>query len=335
VPVDTADPVDSGVVDSGLLDTGTAPLPSLVACHDAPLPDAVSTGSWNEPLSSVITLGDPGHLAIDTLVTDAAPFEVEGKFVYGALSTDLQGEAVQLWVDDCSGSYVLVGEALTDGDGRARLAFAPSALPGFGSFGVAWRVVGDGTLATGTLRMFPVGTQLVVSDIDGTLTTGDSELLSDLISELLGGGFVPDARDGAFDTMWARTDQGYPLVYLTGRPYYLHELTSGWLNDLGYPRGTLRLAPSNADILPNDASVGAYKADALQQLVDAGFVLSWAYGNADTDIFGYLQAGMAPSTVFVVGEHGGEEGTVDLGDDYLDHLVELAAEADPVQPFAW
>jgi hypothetical protein len=37
----------------------------------------------------------------------------------------------------------------------------------------------------------------------------------------------------------------------------------------------------------------------------------------------------------VVGEHGGEEGTVDLGDDYLDHLVELAAEADPVQPFAW
>lgn len=331
-PVATTDPTTTPPTGTS---TAVPPLPRLWACHDAPEPDATGSGSWNESLSSLIVLGEPGHAAVDTLATDAGDLQLEAKFAYGVLSTDLTGEDVEVWVDDCSGAYVLAGEATTDGDGRVHLSFPPSALPGYGSYGLVYRVKVDGTLAKGTLRMFPVGTQLVVTDIDGTLTTGDSELLADLISELLGGGFVPDERLGAFDAMWARTDQGYPLVYLTGRPYTLRDLTLGWLDDLGYPKGTLQLAPSNADILPNNDSVGAYKAAYLEGLAAQGFELTWAYGNAETDIFGYLEAGIAPEHAYILGAFGGVDGTTALGEDYLDHLVDLAAETDPVQPFAW
>lgn len=62
-------------------------------------------------------------------------------------------------------------------------------------------------------------------------------------------------------------------------------------------------------------------------------MLDLAYGNATTDIFAYLGAGIAQDATFILGDHGGEEGTVDLGDDYLAHLPVIDAAPPVDQPF--
>lgn len=78
--------------------------------------------------------------------------------------------------------------------------------------------------------------------------------------------YVPEARAGAVDAVWARARQGYPVVYLTGRPYGLTGMTRGWLDDLGFPTGTVQLVADVAQILPTDDAVGTFKLDYLDTL---------------------------------------------------------------------
>lgn len=316
-------------------DPGTVPdeLPVLFRCHDAPPPAEVATGTWNNLSTSLVALGGADHSADDILATDAGRMTLSAKFAYGLLSSDLQDEDVEVWIDDCSGAYVQIALATTDRDGRVHPTFDPASLPGFGSYSLVYRVKGDGTQTAATLSLFPVGTHLLVTDIDGTLTTSDTELFADLFSELLGGGYVPVERDASIETMWERTDLGWPLVYLTGRPYNLTDLTREWLADLHYPPGTVHLVPNTADILPTIAAVGEYKAEYLQGLLDQGFLLDGAYGNADTDIWAYAEAGIDPAATWILGDLGGDGGTVALGEDYLDHWATLQGSSPVVQPF--
>ena len=38
---------------------------------------------------------------------------------------------------------------------------------------------------------------------------------------------------------------------------------------------------------------------------------------------------------FIVGDNGGDSGTVDVGDDYQAHLLDIATEPPVAQPFDW
>ncbi|MBN2799168.1 MAG: hypothetical protein JXX28_08465 [Deltaproteobacteria bacterium] len=304
-------------------------MPTLAWCYDAPLPPVGEPEGWEHLVNDLITLAAPEHSSQDTLSTDAAPSWIHGKFAYGLVNKDLQGERVEFWIDDCSGAYARLGEAETDSDGKAELQVPEGALPIPGSFAVLMRVVGDQSEVRSTLSIYPVGTELIVTDVDGTLTTSDGELFS----ELFDGSYVPESRDHALELMALRAAQGYPLVYLTGRPYWLDRITRGWLVDEGYPVGTLHLAPTNGDVLPQDDGVGAYKAEWLRSLLDQGFVLSGAYGNASTDIYGYENAPVSKDRTWIAGELGGEGGTVAVGEDWVAHTAAAAIEPDPVQPF--
>lgn len=329
---DTGDPGDTG----DTADTGV-PLPEFLYCHDASPPTGGTPVDWEHFSTRFIVLGDPDHSAQDVLITDAVEPHVPGKFAYGLFSKDLEDEWVEIWVDDCSGSYVQIGEQRTDDDGRIDLSVPAGVLPSYGSFGVFLRVKGDLTSVTSTLSVYPEGTILLVTDIDGTLTISDAELFSDIFADYfapLGAGtYVPEARIYALEAMELRAVQGYVLVYLTGRPYWLTDITREWLGDLSFPEGTLHVADSNAEVLPTDQAVGAYKRDYLQALEDMGFVLDGAYGNATTDIYAYAQASIDPSRTWIAGDHGGESGTVDIGEDYLDHYADAAVEPVPTQPF--
>ncbi|MCA9568436.1 MAG: hypothetical protein KC656_11360 [Myxococcales bacterium] len=302
-------------------------------CLGGWLPE-VATGDFEHFSSSLVALDFARHVADDALATDAGPIRLDAKLAYGALNLDLEDEAVEIWIDSCSGPEH-VATAWTDDSGRVAVELPADTVDAYGELGVFFRVVGDGTVARSTLRRFPVGTHLAVFDIDGTLTTSDSELFYDLFSELGDGSYVPEARAGALETVEARMAQGYEVVYLTGRPYWLDGISRGWLDQLGFPASTLHLAHRTSEILPFDSSVGDYKAAWLDRLAADGFSVDVAYGNATTDIYGYRMAGVPLETTHIVGVHGGEGGTVALGDDYVRHLGTLVDAPTVEQPFGW
>jgi phosphatidate phosphatase PAH1 len=276
------------------------------------------SGGWEHKRSRFIVLSAAGHSVEDLIITlGASSATVEGKFAYGSISKDLEDEHVQAFVDDCAG-WLDLGTEKTDSDGRVRFTIPASILDKPGRYEVRMVVQGDGTQTYGYLLVTPAGTQFVVFDIDGTLTTSDFELIRQYFSELFGRRRVPTAYDGAQDVVQAYRDAGYEVLYMTGRPYWLSDITREWLVDQKMPLGNLRLTRRNSESLPTDGGVGAYKRDYLQRVM-ADHAIARAYGNATTDIFAYTSAPLPLAEVFIIGPHAGEDGTQAVS-DYPTHL---------------
>ncbi len=327
-PSPEAEP-DDPVPDPGLLQS----------CHDAPLPSGLPTRDFNHTASELLArVGDPGHTSQDVFTTDLRDAIIPGKFAYGIVSKDLEDEQIEVWLDDCSGAYVKLGESTTDGDGRVSFRVPREALPPLGSYGVFLRVVGDGSSTRSVLQILPVGTRLIVFDIDETLTTDDLELFSDLFDDFFEpistGEYDPEERAGGREITHLRFDQGYVILYLTGRPYWLTDRSRQWIADHDLAPGNLHVTDSDLEVIPNEGGVGDYKTLHLELLQEMGFVLDGAYGNAPTDIYAYGNANIPLERTWILGSHGGEGGTQAIGDDYLDHLPEASAEPMADQPFA-
>lgn len=316
----------------------SASLPLLKTCDSGALPSGLALEEWRGFGSRIVAAsGDPDHSAQDVISPPAESVTLEGKFSYGAVSKDLEDERVQLWIDDCAGSARQLGAALTDSDGRGRVTLEPAAVPAPGTYKIWWRVAGDGSVTQAWLRVIPRGSKLMVLDIDGTLTTDDVELFQDIFTDLfkpiLGGDHVPSAREASAQLTNLRRGQGYQLVYLTGRPYALMGRSREWLAQQGCAPGTLHLTDSVSQIAPSDGVVGEYKAAYLRRLQALGYTFEAGYGNATTDIYAYGEAGLPKPRTYIAGKHGGESGTVDVGDGWAAHVVDAAQEPDAQQPF--
>lgn len=340
-----ASALDGGGELDGTISADAAPdagpsRPVFGVCDQDPLPGGLPIVDWNHTLSAITAAATPGHSAQDVITVAGRATALVGKFAYGTFSKDLQDEWIEVFLDRCQGELVRLGRALTDSDGRISFALSGPDVPPVGAYRVYLRVMGDDTHAESTLRVVLPGTHVAVLDIDGTLTTDDMELFQDVFADLFeplgAGNYVPQARAGAIDlTLRRRMEQGYLLVYITGRPYWLTDITRGWLSDEGAAPAHLHLSDSNGEAMPTESGVGTYKADYLAFLQSLGLILDLAYGNATTDIYAYEQAGVDKAHTFILGSHGGEGGTVALGDDYLQHLTDIASEPDVSQPFDW
>lgn len=309
--------------DSGGPDPGTPdapPSPTLQRCVDATF-----TPGPTEPWKGTPPSGDPGHSSQDALVTVGAPALVRGKFAYGALSQDLEGETVKAWVWDCT-TWVSAGEGLTDSDGRIELE-APSL--GAGVYDVRFEVTGDASVTGSTLWVLPEGTHITVTDIDGTMTLSDNEFLRQIIDR----SYVPKAYPSAVELIERHVEDGYIIVYLTGRPYIYTQLTRDWLSDLRFPLGALHVADSTEEALPTEGGVGTYKKEFLLDLEAKGFLIDVAYGNATTDIFAYLGAAIPADDVWIIGENAGQQGTHAVMDSWAERAAEVAAAPAVMQPF--
>lgn len=272
--------------------------------------------------------GAPSHYVTDEMTPPASSPHLTARFIYGSIRKDLEDEPVEVFVDDCAG-WQSLGQHVTDGDGAVDVAIT---LPlGPGVYEARFAVVGDATVATGYLWLLPAGTRLAVTDIDGTLTTSDTELFQ----QLLDGSYVPDAYPDAVALTDAEAARGHLLVYLTGRPYWLTNRTRGWLAELGFAHGAVHLAASNLDILPTDGSVGEYKRAYLASLIAKGYTLDLAYGNATTDIYAYLGAGVTGDRQWIIGTNGGNDGTHAVADSWTPRTAEVAQSPTIAQPFAF
>lgn len=335
-PMQTPSMPDQAKADAG--DVEPNALPQLKNCTSAPAP-TLQPQEWRHRRTKLFAQGSTAdHSAQDVITTDKRDVVIEGKFAYGRVSKDLEDEWVDVYLDDCSGSYVKLAEALTDTDGRIAWTLKSDALPAFGVYQLFMAVRGDGSSTRAQLSVLPEGTKLAVFDIDGTLTTKDAELFGDVLADyfapVLRGELVPQSRAKAAEVTLKRAQQGYRLVYLTGRPYVLTRITREWLSTQGYAPGHVHVTNSNSEILPADDSVGNFKRAYLLSLKAQGFELALAYGNATTDLYAYGQAGISPAQTYIAGPHGGESQTQAVGDSYEEHLTQISAQPKVAQPFS-
>lgn len=281
------------------------------------------TKPWRHSSSSVISLFSSFHVGDDVIAPFGEDIQVGGKFAYGAVSKDLENEEIELYVDRCSSEAQLLATTLTNDDGRTGFVIRASEIKTPGVYRIYQRVSGDDTWLSSTLRVLPRETHLAVFDIDGTLTLSDSEMTWSVIRRMISSNYDPVARRGAREVTQAWHDAGREVVYLSGRHYVLTNMTREWLQDKDMAAGTILVGQSIGEVMTNNTGVGIFKLGHLNKLQAAGFIVDAAYGNATTDIYAYGEAGIPKAVTYIVGEHGGKQGTLSLGNDYMQHLTEL------------
>ena len=301
-------------------------------CQSGTIPSGLPQQDWDQFTNSFVTnIGNPLHSASDMITNPGESVELKAKFSYGLVSKDLEEESIQVWIDNCTQTLRRLGTATTNDDGRIQFKLEGAETPPVGVYKVYFRVPGDNSSTTSVLRVVPEETKFVVFDIDETLSSEPSTgTLRDIISD----GYNEAHRPGAIAaTNIRRFHQHYQIIYLTARPYLLTDHTRDWLDRHGFAPGTLHLVQDLTDMVPMDSRAGDYKYDYLDKIESHGISIERAYGNAETDIYAYRQLGLPGDEIFVLGENGGKEGTVDLGDSYVDHLQDLRAQPAVEQPF--
>jgi phosphatidate phosphatase PAH1 len=239
--------------------------------------------------------GDPCHRGRDQIVVAGEPQWLIAKFAYGPEDKDLKDEEVAIFVEPHgSAGWVPLGAArttrdgdratdgVTDSGGRVYFAVpAPRALP-VGRHRVRLVVGGDGTSAELALHVVPPGQAIVVSDVDGTLTTSEFVEVSALAR-----GELPDANAGAPEALRALAAQGLVPVYLTARPEWLTGRTRAFLARHGFPAGVLHTKSDKSGALGEAAA--AFKRDELAALAGKGLRIAWAFGNTPSDAAAYAR----------------------------------------------
>jgi len=255
----------------------------------------------------------PYHGASDAVAKPGDTVRLVAFFRHSAgLQKDLERRAVRAeWLLD--GGWTPLGEAVTDGKGRAVLDAKAPLRPG----PVRLRWWFRDQSAEATLWVVREGQTLTVFDIDGTLTPSDRENLKDYARRLLRRARAegPRLRSNAVAAATRAAQDSLP-VFLTGRPPFLGGPTRAWLALHGFPDGMVFLMPESRDAWPTEAHVGQAKLARLKELQAAGLRIRRAYGNAATDISAYEGAGLPKASTFILGKHGGERGTVALGEAF-------------------
>ena len=239
-------------------------LPAPIRADDAP---TGSREAWRHRRTPVFTIsqGAPQHRCRDSLAVAGGPQEVICKFAYGPWDKDLEDEDVEVFVrPEGSDAWRRLGVGRTgrgehrDGTRDIRnldgwMVFpipGAAALPP-GRHRVRAVVQGDGAAVEADLWVLAPSHAVVVFDIDGTLTTGDSELTRELANAAAEEIYHPKIRAGAADVIRARVAAGALPVYLTARPDRLTNRTRAWLEAENLPAGPLQLQSSVAGPSPS------------------------------------------------------------------------------------
>lgn len=288
------------------------------------------TQDWRHTGTSVTTAAGAANHSSQDQIESTVGVVVRGKFTYGTISKDLEDELVRVSIDDC-GAWRSLGDFATNDDGRIDVPVPADIFTSPAVHEVRFQVLGDASLTTSYVWVLPRDTRIALTDIDGTMTQSDSELFQ----QIFDGSHVPVPYPGAVDLTTAHGGKGHVVFYLTGRPYYLMPRTRDWLRDLSFARGPLHVTDSNGEAVPAESGVGAFKRDYIASLLAKGFAIDVAYGNAATDIYAYLGAGLPADTVWIIGPRAGEQGTHSATDSWTTRVTEVATLPPVEQPFRW
>jgi hypothetical protein len=293
----------------------SAPVPlgkcALRPACDAPLPAAPTRAFKHKRTSLVARGGGPRHRGRDLFTIVGAPQWVIGKFAYGAIDKDLSDEEIDVHLlRGCGPTWEKIGTFVTSDDkraaslhaaadgvedrgGRIFVDLAKSARPlEVGRHRIRMVVAGDGTGTDQIIEVLPSTAKIVVSDIDGTLTSSETAVWTDIADRE-----PPTANPGAADVMKVMAGHGHYLFYLTARPDWLTEKTREWFALHGFPPGIL-----HTTLLAQGAfgpTAAAFKAAELEDLRKAtGIVPIFAFGNMPSDVDTYATAKISASSCY-------------------------------------
>jgi phosphatidate phosphatase PAH1 len=268
--------------------------PPMQSCSDLSVPVATQAQGFQHLSSSSKSIQAANHRGRDLLLNPNDDAYAIAKFAYGKVDMSLEDEAVQIFLSrECEDAWEDLGTVQTsdsrsssplayvpDGGGRAFLKIGK--LPP-GRHRVRFVVLGDGTTADQIIEVLPVGAKIVVSDVDGTLTTSEHVELGSL---LIGG--TPDAHPHAAETLHAFANRGYRPFYLTARSEWQANRTHVFLDTRGFPTGVVH---TNQGYLPLRGSAAVdFKRGELDELRSHGFSIFYAIGNRDTDGEAFLNS---------------------------------------------
>lgn len=184
-------------------------------------------------------------------------------------------------------------------------------------------VRGDGSRTNMSIRVIPKEKKikLVVFDMDGTLTTSDSEISKAFLAELWNGDSnAMKMYIGAQDTATYYYQRGYEILYLTARPYWLSEKSYNWLKMNNFPMGMMHTYEGAMPDAGFDAE--SFKKSYLSSLLEKNIDIKFAYGNALTDIKAYKHINLPCYKIFIIGKHAGKDCSSAVS-TYPDHLSDL------------
>jgi len=289
--VDPYAPAAGGVIEAGAVPD--------VRCAGAPTtgrPQGFRT--WRHKL--VAKLARPDHRGYDLIAATDEPQVLSGKLAYGVIDKSLEREDVELFA--CvAGQWQPVGRARTDDDGKFAFELPPAQRLPVGLRDVYASVVADRSGVRFLAYVAPRDSQLVISDVDGTLTASESLFMKAVV---LGRRIKP--QPGAAAALRAVAERGYQVVYVTARSDRFTDATRQWLGNNGFPRGPVRLADA-LWVTPGSATI-AYKQRTLRKL--DGFRIAAGVGNRKSDVAAYTAVGVPADRIFVkLPEFRGELGT--------------------------
>ena len=224
-----------------------------------------------------------------------------GKFSYGLVDKDLKEEDVDVYLQrGCAGPWEFLGtqtttvddqmetvEGVEDSGGRVYLALDEQAALSLGRHRVHMVVRGDLSTVDGIIEVVAPQTPLFLTDIDGTLTTQETEEFTALLT-----GQTPMANPFAAEALWLLADRGYRPFYLTARPEFLVERTREFLQERGFPPGVIHTTTTLTGATGNVAVM--YKTGELSALFARGLTPSYVIGNTDSDAQAYDAGNIQP-----------------------------------------
>ena len=248
----------------------------------------------------VAKFAQPSHRGFDLIAATGDPQVLSGQLAYGMNDKALDGEDVELFA--CvTGAWERVGATRTDRDGHFSLPLHGAAQLPVGLRDLYASVVADRSGVRFLAYVAPQNAKLIVSDVDGTLTSSEASFVKAVIV-----GKKVKPHPGAAAALRDARARGYQVVYVTARGDRFTDATRYWLGTNGFPRGPVRLAPSYI-VKPGAATV-AYKRRVLQSL--ASFDIVAGVGNRKSDVAAYSALGIAPDRIFIkLPEYKGEVGT--------------------------
>jgi phosphatidate phosphatase PAH1 len=257
-------------------------------CFDAPADPPRGIRHWGN--RHLWTVTDSQHRGTDLIASDAEPEQVlGGKLAHWVLDKAIEDEDVTLYACERSG-WRLVGTARTDDDGRFALRLRGDKRLAIGMRDI-YAAAPDGDDFRFLAYVAPVGTQIVVSDIDGTLTHSEGAFPKSVLF-----GSAVQAQPNAAASLRAAAEAGYQLVYLTARGERFTDATRRWLVEQGFPRGPLRLGRPMF-VRPGEPVV-EYKWNAIVALRQR-FTVAAGIGNRASDVEAYRLAGLPARRTFI------------------------------------
>jgi len=212
-------------------------------------------------------------------------------------------------------------------------------------YNVRLTVPSDHTTGMGQIFCLRAGTPCVLFDCDGTLTTGDEEVVKQFMlgAFSLDDIYDPMAQPGAATCCRLWASKGYQCVYLSGRAGAHHQMSNNWLMSHGFPPGPVHLTRTSTPTLPIYSSVGVFKVAYMEELKEKGCEIYACYGNTPTDIKAYEAIGLPKERIFIAGPHGPKNTDRVTAVDYQTHnptILDLnvhpnASTCIPYQSMSW